>query len=304
MIPQVFSRAGSLAVAGLVAASALMAAPAVPADTAYRIELTTNIKEKPYKFFITTEPVAASCAMEFSVKKGGENDEVSLQSMHDTWKTTAMNLEKTVTPDKVVYINNKTESTPWVKGQANKKDKLGEEVNPLQVFDRPIAFLSPDGRGIPVVIRNPDTWVRFSKNFGFGKTLLLHRPTLPAGELKAGQSFTVEQEVPDPTYSEVPWTVQVQWTVDSVTGKGDDAVATLSGAAASTRDRVTSRKGRLTDGTVSLTSQVKLRVKDGQVLSAVSEVEARWKKDPADAPSGVMDYTGVARLRETLLEKK
>lgn len=279
-------------------ASPAVAPAAAGTERAFKLEMVTVIKEKPYKFFVITEPVQTTASLEYGLKLVDQNHEISVKSMHFTWKTTGLDLEKTITPDQVAYRENKQTSVQWVPGTTKKG-----EVNPLDVFQRPIGYLTPGGRDLGVVTRSPDKFVKFSENFVLGKAVLLHRPPLPAGELKDGQTFTTDTDIPDPTYSGVAWTVNVQWTIEKVTGKGDDVVIQLNGVAAATREKAESRKGPLTDGTMSLTSTVKLKG-NGELIDGDSRLEVRWKKDPSGQPNGVMDYAGDSRIHEAPLESK
>lgn len=284
----------ALAALGLVLTAA---APAV-AQT-YRFSIDSQIKAKGYKFYIAVEPVKASAALEFNVKTAGDVQEISVKSMSYSWKTSGMDIQREVTPEKVVDVEKGKASTVWSPGEVRKG-----ETNPLEVFGKPIGFLTPGGREPGVIVRSPDKYVRFAENFQLGQAPLLHRPALPAGELKQGQTFTVDTRMPDPTYSGIEWTVPVEWQVENVSGSGDDAVVVLAGAAAATEEKARSLFGRMTDGTLSFTSSAKRRLKSGELISAESRISTRWKRDPGDNPGGVLEDTAEALIRESATESK
>lgn len=284
----------------------MIAATAVPAPAAaprsgrdYRVTLDSVIKGKGYKFYVAVEPVKASAVMEFRIKPAGDQHEISLRSMHYTWKTSGMDIARDITPERVEDIDKGRAHVAWTPGMTRKGD-----TNPLEAFGKPIGFIAPGGREQGVVVRSPDKFVRFSENFRLGTAPLLHRPPLPEGVLKPGQTFTTDTRMPDPTYSGIQWTAPVQWTVDAVSGTGDGAVVQLSGASAATMERAQSHFGRMTDGTLSMTSRVKRKLENGDLVSAETRVSVRWKRDPGDNPGGVLEDSADAVIRETALESE
>lgn len=295
MKTSVAARAAALVFAGVLLSGLGLSAATSPQATRYSIELAGRITQKSFKFYVTTEPVKCAASMNISISPEGR---VSLTSAHYSWVTTGLSLDKTITPEKVEYIDNGSMSVQWTPGQTKKG-----EVNPLEVFGKPFGAITPGGRGPGVITRNPEKFVRFFSNFRFGSAFLLHRPALPAGELKPGQTFEIQTEMPDPTYSAVKWAIPVQWTVDRIAGKGAETVLELSGAGAATQDETSSWSGRLTDGTISSASKVKMKLESGELISGETTVQARWKKDPAGSTAGIMDTEGTAAISEKPVEK-
>lgn len=276
-----------LAAAAAVLATAAVAAPQAPAQ--YRIELSSEMKEKPFKFYVVSQPTSAACTMVYAV----EGTDARLKSAHFSWTTSGVVIRKDVEPDGVRMLDNGSASIEWKPGQQRKGDK-----NPIDALGEVFLKLSADGRGEARVVKNPDQSMRFLRNFSFGRSPLLHRPKLPEGELKAGQTFSSEAYVPDGIYAAVEWPVKLDWTVKEVAG----GVATLSGAGAATQDEIQSRMGLLTDGTIAVASTVNVDAKSGEVVSAETRIDARWKKDPSGSPTGIMDYEAKCVVRESRVE--
>lgn len=270
-----------------------LATAAVAGEQTFKLSLESAIKAKGYKFYVAVEPVKATAGFEYTVKTAGDVQEISVKSMSYSWKTSGLDIQREITADKVTDVEAGRTTVVWTPGQKKK-----DETNPLDVYGKPIGFLTPGGREPGVIVRSPDKFVRFAENFQLGHAPLLHRPALPAGDLKQGQSFTVDTRMPDPTYSGIEWTVPVEWTVENVSGSGDDAVLVLAGAAAATEEKARSLFGRMTDGTLSFTASVKRRLKSGDLISAESRISARWKRDPGDNPGGVLEDTAEAVIKE------
>lgn len=273
------------------------------APAAYRIDLVSHIAEKPFKFYVAGQPTSATCAMTYSILPGEAGSDVTLKSVHFTWKTSGLDIQKDVTPEGVKLRDNGSESIEWAPGKP-KEHPRKDEKNPLDLFGKPILRLPPNGRGETRIWRNPEAYLRFAKNFNFGRAALLHRPKLPDGDLKVGQTFKTDVQVPDGTYSAVDWPLEVEWRVKSVEGPPDAAIAVIEGAGAATRDEYASRMGKLTDGTVSFSSTLKLKQKTGELISGESKSQSRWKKEPSGAPTGIMDYDATVVVTETRQEPK
>jgi hypothetical protein len=273
----------------LAAAAALLATAATAAE--YRIEIATEMKEKPYKFYVVSQPTSAGCTMVYAV----QGTDATLKSAHFSWTTSGVVIRKDVEPAGVRMVDNGSASIEWKPGQQRKGEK-----NPLDALGAVFLKLSADGRGDARVVKNPEDSVRFLQNFRFGRSPLMHRPKLPDGELKAGQAFSSEAYIPDGIYAGVEWPVKLDWTVKEVAG----GVATLAGAGAATQDETKGTMGLMTDGTIAISSTVKLDAKSGEVVSAETTIDARWKKDPSGSPTGIMDYEAKSVVRETRVDRK